>query len=104
MNKSIEDIKRDLKRYNQEHLWDFYEKLEGKNKEKFLQQLEKIDYSLIDNLYQNTTKEVLKQDKLLTRLGLDIPFMVKLSIKLKYYGLLKDIELIPTKMVDEVWK
>ena len=53
---------------------------------------------------QDTTKEVLKQDKLLTKLGLDIPFMVKLSIKLKYYGLLKDIELLPAKMVDEIWK
>lgn len=53
---------------------------------------------------QNTTKEVLKEDKMLIRLGLDIPFMVKLSIKLKYYGLLKDIELLPTKMVDEIWK
>ena len=53
---------------------------------------------------QGTTKDVLKKDKLLVKLGLDIPFMVKLSIKLKYYGLLKDIELVPTKLVDEIWK
>ena len=58
MNKSIEDIRRDLKRYNQEHLWDFYEKLEGKNKEKFLEQLERIDFGLIDSLYKNTAKEM----------------------------------------------
>ena len=62
MNKSIEDIKRDLKRYNQEHLWDFYEKQEGKNKEKFLEQLARIDFGLIDNLYINTAKEKNQQD------------------------------------------
>lgn len=53
---------------------------------------------------QGATKDVLNKDKLLIKLGLDIPFMVKLSTKLKYYGLLKDIELLPTKMVDEIWK
>ena len=37
-------------------------------------------------------------------LGLDLPFMVKLSSKLKYYGLVKDIELLPARLVDEVWK
>lgn len=55
-------------------------------------------------ILQDTTLNVLKQDKILLKLGLDLPFMVKLSSKLKYYGLVNDIELLPTRLVDEVWK
>ena len=62
MDNNIEEIKRNLKRYHQEHLWDFYEKLEGKNKEKFLEQLKKIDFSLIDSLYKNTKKELTAEE------------------------------------------
>ena len=62
MKYDIEEIKRNLKKYHQEHLWDFYEKLEGKNKEKFLEQLAKIDYALIDNLYKSTAKDFKPED------------------------------------------
>ena len=55
-------------------------------------------------ILQDTTINVFKQDKILLDLGLDLLFMVKLSSKLKYYGLVKDIELLPARLVDEVWK
>ena len=48
--------------------------------------------------------EVLKEDSLLNKLGLNLPFMVDLSIKLKYYGLVDDIELDMNRMVNKLWK
>ena len=63
MDSNMEEIERKLKRYNQEHLLDYYNKLpEGELKNNFLNQLKKIDFGLIDNLYRNTTKEVKKED------------------------------------------
>lgn len=55
-------------------------------------------------ILQGSLNKVYEEEKTLTQLGLDIPFMVKLSQKLKYYGLLDEIELIPTELVDKVWK
>lgn len=50
------------------------------------------------------TLEVLKEDSTLNKLGLTLPFMVDLSIKLKYYGLVDDIMLDMNRMVDKLWK
>ena len=58
MNYDIEEIKRNLKKYHQEHLWSFYEKLDEIKKEKFLKQLSRIDFALIDNLYKNNKKTI----------------------------------------------
>ena len=57
MEHNIEEIKKNLKKYHQEHLLDFYNKLEEKDKEKFFEQLEKIDFELIDSLYKNAEKK-----------------------------------------------
>ena len=48
--------------------------------------------------------EVLKEDSLLNKLGLNLPFMVDLSIKIKYYGLVDYIELDIKRMVNKLWK
>lgn len=48
--------------------------------------------------------EVLKQDNKLTRLGINIPTMIDLSIKLGEYNLLDKIILNPDRMVDTLWK
>lgn len=50
------------------------------------------------------TIEVLKKDSIINKLGLDLPFMVDLSIKLKYYDLVDDIELDMNRMVNKLWK
>lgn len=47
---------------------------------------------------------VLQEEKILTRLGLSLPFMIDLSLKLKFYELLDDIVLDPDRMVDILWK
>ena len=48
------------------------------------------------------TLDVLKEDSLLNKVGLDLPFMIDLSIKLKYYDLLDDIEFDMDRMVDKL--
>lgn len=47
---------------------------------------------------------VLKEDMLLNRLGLAIPFMVDLSIKLEFYELIDKIEIDMDRMVNSLWK
>ena len=48
--------------------------------------------------------EVLSDDSLLNKLGLKLPFMVDLSVKLKYYNLVSKINMSPLGMVDLLWK
>ena len=47
---------------------------------------------------------VYKEERLLKRLGLDLPFMVDLSNKLGYYGLVSDTMLNMNEMVNHLWK
>lgn len=47
---------------------------------------------------------VLKEDILLNRLGLSLPFMVDLSFKLEFYELLDQVETDMNRMVDTLWK
>lgn len=55
-------------------------------------------------LLSDDTKKVLKNDSILNKCGLKIPFMVDLSLKLKYYGLVDDIYLDMDRMIDVLWK
>lgn len=47
---------------------------------------------------------VFKEDILLNRLGLSLPFMVDLSLKLEFYELLDKIETDVDRMVNTLWK
>lgn len=47
---------------------------------------------------------VLREDRLLNRLGLSLPFMVDLSLKLEFYELLDKIEIDMNRLVDNLWK
>ena len=58
MDENIETIKKTLKKYSQEHLLDEYEKLDGTKQKQLLDQIEHIDFELINSLYSNTKKEV----------------------------------------------
>ncbi len=51
-----ESIKKKLKKYNQEHLLLYYDKLSEEDKKKLLSQIEEIDFDLMKTLYENTTK------------------------------------------------
>ena len=50
------------------------------------------------------TKNVLKREKLLDNLGIKLPFVVDLSYKLMFYGLIDDIILDEVEMVNTLWK
>lgn len=55
-------------------------------------------------ILSGNTFEVLKKDSIINKLGLDLPFMVDLSLKLEYYDLVDDIELDMNRMVNKLWK
>lgn len=48
--------------------------------------------------------DVMKKDNILNRIGIRVPFMIDLSVKLKDYALIDDIELDIERMVDKLWK
>ena len=47
--------------------------------------------------------EILQKDNIINKIGLDIPFMIDLSVKLRDYDLIKDIETDKDRMVDKLW-
>ena len=54
MGDRLDNIKKKLKKYNQEHLLMFYNKMNEEEKEKLLEQLENIDFDLMSELYEST--------------------------------------------------
>ncbi len=48
--------------------------------------------------------EIMQEDSILSKIGLKLPFMVDLCIKLKYYGLVDEIILDPERLVNYLWK
>ena len=48
--------------------------------------------------------DILQKDNIINKIGLELPFMVDLSVKLKDYELISDLELDPERMVDNLWK
>lgn len=62
---------------------------------------------VLDNgqiLLNDDKKTVYKEEKLLKKIGLELPFMVDLSNKLRYYGLVDDDILSMNEMVNHLWK
>lgn len=56
------------------------------------------------NAIDGKTFDVLKEEKLLKRLGFSLPFMYDLSIQLKLYGLINKYYLNKEEMVKYLWK
>ena len=55
-------------------------------------------------LLEGSPFEVLKEDGILNKIGLDLPFFVDLSVKLQYYNLVDTIYLTQEKLVNALWK
>ena len=53
MEKNLGEIKAILKKYGQEHLLNHYDKLDKKHQQELLEQIEKINFELINSLYEN---------------------------------------------------
>lgn len=52
---------------------------------------------------EGNTMNVLKEEKLLKRMGYSLPFIVDLSLQLNYYGLIKQIHKNKDELVNELW-
>lgn len=89
----INKIEHELKKYGQLHLLDFCEKLEEKEKKKFLDDLFEIDYELINSLYEKTNGNVEKREDKITA----IDYIDKYKLNEKY----KDYEEIGKKAIKE---
>lgn len=62
---------------------------------------------ILDNgnlIMQGTKEVVLREEKLFNKLGLELPFMAQLSLKLSYYDLVDDLIFDMEEMVDKLWK
>lgn len=57
MDQKLEELKSILKKYGQEHLLNHYETLDEIHQKKLLEQIEQINFELINSLYDRTKKE-----------------------------------------------
>lgn len=54
-----------LKEYNQEHIINLLNKLNGEKKQELIEQINKIDFQQLKELYENTKKEIeIKENKI----------------------------------------
>lgn len=83
MKCDIEDVKPKLKKYGQEHLLKFYDNLDENKKEKLLEQIENIDFELINSLYDSTKGNAKKDNAKIE--PIDFIDKYKLNDKYKYY-------------------
>jgi UDP-N-acetylglucosamine pyrophosphorylase len=92
----LEEIKAVLKKYKQEHLLNGYEELEEVKQKQLLEQLESIDYELIDSLYKN-----IKEEEDFSKMKIEpIEYMdkYKLNDKYKYYEQIGEKEIKQGKL------
>lgn len=65
------------------------------------------DYTYIisngEVVLEGSPLEVLEKDNILNKAGLNLPFMMDLSVKLRDYDLIKQIELDMDRLVDTLW-
>lgn len=62
---------------------------------------------IIDNgkiLLHGEPITILQKDNTINKIGLSVPFMIDLSVKLRDYNLIESIELDMNRMVDQLWK
>ena len=65
MEQTLDEIKWKLNRYNQEHLLNGYDNLPENKQKALLNEIQEIDFELIENLYKKTKKEIdLSNDKI----------------------------------------
>ena len=72
-----------LKKYGQEHLLNNFDKLDEPHKEELLDEIENIDFDLIQNLYESTNKKHKKEEEKIE--PMEYLDKYKLNEKYKYY-------------------
>lgn len=92
----LEEIKTILKKYNQEHLLEHYDKLDENSKHKLLREIENIDFELMTSLYRNTKKEEKKNKDEIT--PIEYLDKYKLNDDYKYYKAIGEKEIKEGKL------
>ena len=68
----------------------------------------KSDYLYVINeskiMIEGNPKEIIEKDNIMNKAGLNLPFMIDLSVKLRDYELINSIEQDKDRMVDLLWK
>ncbi|MEG1506172.1 MAG: hypothetical protein RR478_01600 [Bacilli bacterium] len=66
------------------------------------------DYVIVFNndelVLEGKVKDVLKEEKILKRIGFSLPFIVDLSTQLKLYGVISEVSYNEREFVSELWK
>ena len=83
MEHNIDEIKHKLKKYNQEHLLNFYDNMEESKQNKLLEQIENIDFELVKSLYNKTKDGINNEDAEIE--PIDFMDKYKLNEDYKYY-------------------
>lgn len=83
MDRRIEDAKVILRKYGQEHLLNHYDKLDEMHKNELLNEIESINFELINNLYSTTNKINKNEEDEIT--PIDYLDKYKLNEQYKYY-------------------
>ena len=83
MDNNLEEVKAILKKYQQEHLLNNYDKLDDRDKRKLLDQIQNINFELMENLYRNTKKGNKHSEDEIT--PIDYLDKYKLKDEYKYY-------------------
>ena len=88
--------------------------LKNKTNKTIIMNISNLEYSInSDKLYilshgvfvlEGDPLSILEKDNILNKIGLKVPFMIDLSVKLRDYDLVKEIELDMDRMVDKLWK
>ncbi len=67
-----------------------------------------LDYLIVihnqEIIIEGNTKSVLKEEKIFKKLGLNLPFILDLSIGLKYYNLVNKVYFDAESLVNDLWK
>ena len=86
MEHNIEEIRHILKKYNQEHLLNFYDELDERKQNELLKQIENIDFELINSLYDKTKNGIKNEGATIE--PIDFIDKYKLNEDYKYYELI----------------
>lgn len=83
MDLGVEETKAILKKYGQEHLLNHFEKLDKEHQKQLLEQINKIDFELVNSLYKSTKKQEKHEEDIIT--PIEYLDKYKLYDEYKYY-------------------
>ncbi len=98
--------------FDQEFKLKVIKYLESKNKTiiNYTTEIEEtllLDYLIIIHenkiIMEGLAKDILKEEKIIKKLGYNLPFIIELSSALKYYGLINKIYYDNKSLVDDLW-